>query len=174
MSAGPSPARFCRCENPVRATTAESAVYCETCEELLPGSQDELLAVMARATAKMSRQLDALTELLLEQAEPAGGASRAGASRAAPAPVASPPPLDTAEAARRLGKSHQFTRDHRDELGGFPLGPTGEGKKPRLGYDADRVEAFRCGQAGHVVAEQPKPARPRRRRPGTKLLEVKG
>jgi hypothetical protein len=55
------PARFCRCENPVRATTAEGVVYCETCEELLPASQDELLAAMARAVAKMSRKLDAIT-----------------------------------------------------------------------------------------------------------------
>jgi hypothetical protein len=55
------PARFCSCENPVRATTAEGADFCEICEELLPTSQDVLLATLTRAVARMSRQLDALT-----------------------------------------------------------------------------------------------------------------
>jgi hypothetical protein len=54
-------------------------------------------------------------------------------------------PLTTAEVAARIGRSEDFCREHRAELGGFPLGPTGEGKRPRLGFDPRRVEAFARG-----------------------------
>jgi hypothetical protein len=54
----PARSRFCRCETPVRATDRDGIAYCETCEELLPDSRDELPAAVARGVAKMSRQLE--------------------------------------------------------------------------------------------------------------------
>lgn len=73
--------------------------------------------------------------------------------------------LTARETAERLGRSVEWVRDHRGELGQIP----GEGARPRLLFDASAVEVWATAR-GEVVGSAPRePAsvlahRPRRRR----------
>ncbi len=66
--------------------------------------------------------------------------------------------LDTGEVARRLGRSADWVRDHRAELGAVPLG---SGPRPRLGYPAERVAAYSQGSR----SVEPESGQPKRREP---------
>ena len=88
-------------------------------------------------------------------------------------------PLSAREVAVRLGRSPEWVRDHRDELGVLP----GRGPRPRLLFDAAAVEAWatarsageRSEGAGEAVASAGQ-GRRRRRRAGTDvpLLPIRG
>lgn len=72
--------------------------------------------------------------------------------------------LSPAEAGRRLGRSAEWVRDHRDELGVVPLG---DGPRPRLGVPAERVAEYVACSTGRRTQEpakrKDKPNRRRRR-----------
>lgn len=98
-----------------------------------------------------------VAELILEQRTPRGPRSL----------------MTSREVAAYLRVDAEFVRDHADELGVLRLGP---GKRPRLRFRPETVEAF------IVEANAPKAAPARRRRqrrkPGTEdvveLLPVRG
>jgi hypothetical protein len=171
MSDARSRSPFCRCEYPERAKTRDDVAYCKTCEGLLPDNQDEMLAMLTRTMVRMSRQLDALT------ARGEGGVAPAEPLRSIPpvrdfSPRGSEVPTNDGligpnELARRLGRSPEWVRAHRDELGVIPLG---DGPRPRLWFDWAEVER-------RLAAESPAEARIPKRRSGRRrqaeLLDVK-
>lgn len=68
--------------------------------------------------------------------------------------------VDTATAARRLGVSEDYVRDHADELGAVRLG---DGPKARLRFDLDRALAALGAKPSPSLP--PKVAPTRRRKP---------
>lgn len=96
-----------------------------------------------------------------------------------PAPPA-PALIDAAEVARRLGRSRGWVYEHTDELGAVRLG---DGARPRLAFDPDRVAAWatscvtdRRSPAPEVAAPAAVPRRRRRAASGTgaPLLPIRG
>lgn len=77
--------------------------------------------------------------------------------------------IDTAEAARRLGRSPEYVRDHAAELGGFKLTAS-----PKAPWSFDPAALGRPSPP--VAPEKPSPPSRRRRRPRPtgNLLEVRG
>jgi hypothetical protein len=65
--------------------------------------------------------------------------------------------LDAAEVARRFRVSRDWVYEHSEQLGAIRLGRTGEGRRPRLRFNAARV--------AEVLAADPapEPDRPKRR-----------
>lgn len=81
-------------------------------------------------------------------------------------PPGAAPLVDTAEAARRLGVSADYLRDHADELGAIRLG---DGPRPRLRWDVERtLEAM----APRPFSREPQPTRKRSRRPSTTTAQL--
>jgi hypothetical protein len=72
--------------------------------------------------------------------------------------------LTPAEAGRRLGRSAEWVRYHRDELGAVPLG---DGPRPRLGVPSKRVASYLACSSGRRTEEPEngagKPSRRRRK-----------
>jgi hypothetical protein len=87
--------------------------------------------------------------------------------------------LSATEVGRRLGRSAEWVRDHRDELGVVSLG---DGPRPRLSFPSERVEAYLACSSGRRTEEpengSDKPtARRRARAPAgreSQLLPVRG
>jgi hypothetical protein len=111
--------------------------------EALRAEVDEL-----RGLLDPERLVEAVAELLREDGE-------------------GPRMLSPAEAGGRLGRSAEWVRDHREELGAVALG---DGPRPRLGVPSERVAAYLASSAGSR-SEDPenrsaKPIRRRRRGAG--------
>jgi hypothetical protein len=93
------------------------------------------------------------------------------------APSMPPTLLTAAEVARRFGLSRDFVYEHADRLGALRLG---DGPKPRLRFDAERVTVALNGRSagvrsGPVTAPSQPEARARRRRApdsGPEILSV--
>jgi hypothetical protein len=94
-------------------------------EPLLPRA--ELVNAPVRLAAE---DLELLADLVAERV-----LDRMGAAPASDAP---PALIDAAEVARRLSKTPAWVREHADELGVIRLG---DGPRPRLAFDPDRVAA---------------------------------
>ncbi len=77
--------------------------------------------------------------------------------------------LTAHELADLLGVDRGWVYEHREQLGGIPLG---EGKRPRWRFNPDRALAARQ----HHVDPEPEPSRPRRRAQttSTPLLPIRG
>jgi hypothetical protein len=70
-----------------------------------------------------------------------------------PEPVVTPELIDTAEVARRFGRSRDWVYDHATDLGALRLG---DGSRPRLAFDPARVSTYIDGKA--TIAEEPPPS----------------
>jgi hypothetical protein len=161
---------FCRCEQPERAKTRDDVAYCETCDGLLPDNHDELLAMLTRAVARMSRQLDSLTAGGEVEGHPLQP-SDSGFSPRDSEVEANEELISPAELGRRLGKSRDWVYAHRFDLG---VRMVGAGSRPRLWFV--EAKARRLLDQAESPPEAPeglsRPGR-RRRRSQTDLLEVK-
>jgi hypothetical protein len=84
--------------------------------------------------------------------------------------TAEPELVSAAEVARRVGRGRDWVYQHAAELGVVHLGEPGEGKRPRLGFPPDRLEAYVSARSGGVGSDAAKPApdqaRRRRRKDG--------
>jgi len=91
-----------------------------------------------------------------------------------PPPSAAAPYLLTArQVADRLGRSTDWVRDHRADLGVLPA----EGERPRLLFDRERVDAFVHADAvlgARAPLAAPAPAHRRRTTPQAPLLPIRG
>jgi hypothetical protein len=76
--------------------------------------------------------------------------------------------IGTAEAARRLGRSAEFVRDHAEELGGWRVG-----SGPKAPWNFDPANLVRTSPPAIVEEPDPTPRR-RRSRPSGELLAVRG
>lgn len=85
---------------------------------------------LEEAVLAMQRQLDRIEARVNELHD-------AGAPRASGGP-----PLSAKEVAARIGRSPDFVRAHREELGVISHGESGPGRRPRLLFDADAVQRF--------------------------------
>ncbi len=81
-------------------------------------------------------------------------------------------PLTVAQVAKRFGRSPDWVRSHRHRLGVLPV----EGPRPRLLFDAAKVEAAATAQSPTPKPTKPQaPCRPRRRsQPERELLPIAG
>ena len=90
--------------------------------------------------------------------------------------------LDAAQVAERFGVSRSFVYEHAAELGAIRLGASGEGRRPRLRFDAAAAaELLRrlpaADQGASTVARSPQPRKLRSQptpRLGARLLEIRG
>ena len=90
--------------------------------------------------------------------------------------------LTAAEVAARFGVERDWVYSHRDELGAVPLGETGEGRRPRLRFDAEavaeRLRARSQGKGSSAPKRAPRLASPDRERrvtpSGRPLLPFEG
>lgn len=84
-----------------------------------------------------------------------------------PSPAQTAPTLiDATDVAERFGKTRDWVYDHADDLGAVRLG---DGPRPRLAFDSQRVAAYIDGQVARPTPppteiETPRPRRRRRRR----------
>lgn len=83
--------------------------------------------------------------------------------------------IDAAEVARRFGVSRDWVYDNAERLGAVPLGEPGEGRRPRLRFDPERVADALSARPHPRTDPQPKRA-PRRRPPLARadLLPIRG
>jgi hypothetical protein len=92
-----------------------------------------------------------------------------------PEPVVTPELIDTAEVARRFGRSRDWVYEHAADLGVVRLG---DGARPRLAFDPARVSTYIDGKATIAEEPPPSPAPPAPRRPrrsasvGAPLLRI--
>ena len=136
-------------------------------EPLLPWA--ELVSAPVRIAAEDLEQLAVrVAELVLERMGDA------------PAPGGSPQLVDAAEIARRFGLSAATVREHADRLGVIRVG---DGPKPRMRFDPERVAAALADCSPDRRSPEPEvPAQPtvrrRRRAPragtGPQLLPIRG
>lgn len=111
------------------------------------------------ADALVDRVAERLAEIMAEQQQPKGGE----------------PLIDAIEVARRLGRSRAYVYEHRRELGAIPLGPQGEDRRPRLGFDPARIDAYLAAPEPEQQNASTSNGNGRRRRSSTvELLPVKG
>jgi hypothetical protein len=91
--------------------------------------------------------------------------------------------VDAQTVAEALGVSRECVYDHKHELGGQPIGQTGEDKRPRWRFDLDQArEAWNRrssseeSQGAELPASTPVSRRPRRQRKGSgrTLLPIHG
>jgi hypothetical protein len=75
--------------------------------------------------------------------------------------------IGTAEVARRLNVSPDYVRQHRDELGGVPLG---DGPKPRLRFDSARVDQWLAARSASPAKPPSTPGKSRPRRASEREL----
>ena len=96
-------------------------------------------------------------------------------SLSAPQPVNEPVLIDASAVAQRYSVSRDWVYEHATELGAQRLG---NGKRPRLRFDPERVAAFMGAGRRRDPADrsQAQPTRkpPRRQAPAAPLLEIKG
>jgi hypothetical protein len=109
--------------------------------------------------ADIERLADALAPRLAEELRAAGHA---------------PTYLTAAGVADRYHLSRRWVYEHKDELGGWPVG---DGPKPRWRFDAKTVAEALIARPHSLTNPAPQPAKPRKRRPPsskTALLPIKG
>jgi hypothetical protein len=90
--------------------------------------------------------------------------------------------LDAAQVAERFGVSRSFVYEHAAELGAIRLGALGEGRRPRLRFDAaaaaERLRHLPASAHDAPTADRPPRSPKRRARPtpggGAALLEIRG
>ena len=108
----------------------------------------DLHELVVEATARR------VVELLREEALPVAGK-----------------PLTVAQVAEMFGRSHEWVRDHRAELGVLPA----TGTRPRLIFDARRVGEFmRAPTPEATESAEPHARRRRRSRSTAALLPIRG
>lgn len=138
-------------------------------------SQADLAEIAAIIAADRRELLDRLRDVIEEERQVVATA----AAREAPdLERGAGRMLDANAVAARLGRSAQWVRENRDQLGAIPLG---DGPRPRLGFPSEAVAAFVACSADSrppvpgPALEAGKPAS-RRRRSGSRadLLPIRG
>jgi hypothetical protein len=82
--------------------------------------------------------------------------------------------LTAASVADRYHLSRRWVYEHKEELGGWPVG---NGSKPRWRFDAEIVANALTARPHPLTTPEPQRAKPRKRRPTspkTQLLPIKG
>jgi hypothetical protein len=84
--------------------------------------------------------------------------------------------LDARQVAQLLGVSREWVYDHQDELGVQRLGGGDDARRPRLRFDAERVQAWLARGDRRPSEVEPAPPRARRRPTSstTPLLPIRG